>query len=205
MYLIFDLETGGLPIFNTVGPYRFPSFRHLNKYDTARIVSISWIVADENGKLIKQAYHIIRNLDFIIDNNSKAVEIHGITQEIATEEGINWHDMYDEFIEDVHKCDTLVAHNIQFDVSVMLSEMFRYNKQDGITDFLSKRRLCTMRMGKKAMEGTKNPKLSELYKFFFNEEMQNAHNASYDTLFCQQCFEKMLQMPHISEEFGLNV
>ena len=205
MYLIFDCETAGLITMNTSGPYRYPSFRHLNKFDSARIVSISWLLADKDGKLIKQAYHILRPLDFIIDNNSKAVEIHGITQEIATEQGINWHDMYDEFIEDVHKCDTLVAHNIQFDVSIMLSEMFRYNKQDGITEFLSKRRLCTMRMGKKAMESKKNPKLSELYKFFFNEEMQNAHNASYDTLFCQQCFEKMLAMPHIKEEFVLNV
>lgn len=203
MYLVFDVESVGLPIFNTSGPYRFPSFRHLNKYDTARVVSISWILADENGKLVKQAYHIVRPLDFIIDNNSKAVEIHGITQEIAEEKGIPWHKMYDEFIEDIHKCHTLVAHNIQFDVSVMLSEMFRYNKQDGITAFLSKRRLCTMRMGKKAMVAKKNPKLSELYTFFFNEEMQNAHDASYDTLYCQQCFEKMLEMPHIKEEFGI--
>lgn len=205
MYFIFDVETIGIMTMNTSGPYRFPSFRHLNKYDTARVVSISWILTDNDGKLLKQEYHVIRPLDFMIDNNSKAVEIHGITQEIAEEQGITWHKMYDEFIVDVEKCHTLVAHNIQFDVSVMLSEMFRYNKQDGITTFLTKRRQCTMRMGKKAMEQKKNPKLSELYQFFFNEEMQNAHNASYDTLYCQKCFEKMLEMPHIKEEFGLNM
>jgi DNA polymerase III subunit alpha len=193
MYFIFDTETTGLPIFNKTGFYRFPNYKHLNKYNPSRVVSISWILANEKREKIKQAYHIIRPLDFTIDNSSKAVEIHGITSEIAEEQGVPWHTMYDEFIEDVSKCHTIIAHNIQFDVSVMLSEMYRYNQELGISTFIEKSRLCTMKMGKTAMNQTKSPKLSELYEHLYNEPLENAHDASFDTLYCYKCFAKMME------------
>ena len=192
MFFIFDTETTGLPIFNKNGFYRFPNYKHLNKYNTSRVVSISWIVANENLEVVKQVYHIIRPLDFTIDNSSKAVEIHGITAEIANEKGVPWHTMYNEFIDDISKCHTVVAHNIQFDVSVMLSELYRYNCEQGIVIFIGKSRLCTMKMGKIAMKQTKAPKLSALYEHMFNEPMVNAHDASYDTLCCYKCFAKMM-------------
>jgi DNA polymerase-3 subunit alpha len=198
MYLIFDTETTGLPIFNKTGFYRFPNFKFLNKYNSARVVSISWILANDKREKIKQAYHIIKPLDFVIDNQSKAVEIHGITAEIAEEQGVPWHTMYDEFIEDLSKCHTIVAHNIQFDVSVMLSEMYRYNQEVGISTFIGKSRLCTMKMGKAAMEQTKNPKLSALYEYLYNEPLENAHDASYDTLYCYRCFKKIMDDKEVS-------
>jgi len=204
MYLIIDTETTGLPIFNKTGYHRFPSYRFLNKYNTSRIVSISWIVANEKREQVKHAYHIIRPLDFTIDNSSKAVEIHGITAEIANEQGISWHVMYDEFIQDLVKCDTIVAHNIQFDISVLLSEMHRYNKVFGISTLLNKKRICTMKMGKDKMGTTKVPKLSELYEFLYNEPITNAHNASYDTLYCYKCLERMLQQLE-QKDIGLTV
>lgn len=200
MYFIFDTETTGLPIFNKTGFYRFPNYKFLNKYNTARVVSISWIVANEKREKLKQVYHIIRPLDFMIDNNSKAVEIHGITAEIADEKGVPWHTMYDEFVEDLSKCQTIVAHNIQFDVSVMLSEMYRYNKEVGIASFIEKSRLCTMKMGKIAMGQTKSPKLSALYEHLFNEPLENAHDASYDTMNCYKCFAKILENQELEVE-----
>lgn len=193
MYLIFDTETTGLPVFNKTGFHRFPSYKYLNKYNTSRVVSISWIIANEKREKVKHVYHIIRPLDFVIDNKSKAVEIHGITAEIANEKGISWHTMYDEFVSDLSQCDTIVAHNLQFDLSVMLSEMHRYNKDFGISTILNKTRLCTMKMGQKAMMQTKLPKLSALYEYLYNEPMENAHNASYDTLYCYKCLAKMLE------------
>lgn len=192
MYLIFDTETTGLPVFNQTGFYRFPNYKHLNKYNSARLVSISWILANDKMELIKQSYHVIRPLDFTIDNSSKAVEIHGITSEIAEAQGVPWHTMYDEFIEDLSQCHTIVAHNIQFDVSIMLSEMYRYNKENGIATFIEKSRMCTMKMGKTAMNQTKSPKLSALYEYLYNEPLENAHNASFDTLYCYKSFAKMM-------------
>ena len=196
MFLVYDLETTGLPMFNTKGKYRFFNFRWLNKYDSSRIVSISWILFDNFGKILKQEYHIMRPLDFDIDNTSKAVEIHGITQEIAQEKGVTWHYVYDKFFHDLKKSHSIVAHNLQFDFSVMLSEMHRYGKQEGIDEMFEKRRLCTLQLGRVAMKQTKAPKLSELYKFLHNEELTNAHDALHDTLHCCKC---MLAMMHFED------
>jgi DNA polymerase III subunit alpha len=198
MYFIFDVETKGLPKFNTNSKYRFPSFKHLNKYDSARLQSISWIVANEQGEKIKQEYFIIKPLDFIIDNDSHATKIHGITKEIAEDKGIPWHSMYDKFYEDLSNCKTLVAHNIQFDISIMLSEMYRYNQHYGIDALLDKNRICTMKYGKLATGALKNPKLSELYMHFYNEEIENAHDAMFDTLYCYKCLVEMLKIPEIN-------
>jgi DNA polymerase-3 subunit alpha len=184
-------------MFNKTGKYRFPSFKHLNQYNSARLQSISWIVADNKGDRVKQEYFIIKPLDFVIDNNSIATKIHGITQEVADDKGVPWHNMYDKFIDDLKDCNTLVAHNIQFDISIMLSEMYRYGKDEGITEMLQKERLCTMQSGKKAMGLKKNPKLSDLYKHFYNVEMTNAHDASADTLYCQQCLKSLLELEQL--------
>lgn len=191
MYFIFDTETTSLPIFNTTGPYKFPSYRQLDKYDPARVVSVSWIVMNEDGDIVKQAYHVIRPDDFTIDNDCVATSIHGITQEIALETGVSWETMYKEFIEDIAKCHTLVAHNIQFDVSIMLSELYRYKKEEALAQFISKKRICTMNMGRTALNQKRAPKLCDLYKHLCGEDMENAHNAAYDTLACYKCFVKM--------------
>jgi DNA polymerase-3 subunit alpha len=199
MYFIFDVETKGLPLFSPQSRFRFPHYKQLRSYDPARLQSISWIVASEDGEKIKQESFIIRPLDFMIDNDSKATQIHGITKEIAEEKGIPFHTMYNQFYEDLCACKTLVAHNIQFDVSIMLSEMYRYNMRDGIQELLDKNRICTMKYGKMASGMKKNPKLSELYKHFYGEEMENAHDATFDTMYCYKCLVELLKIPHISD------
>lgn len=202
MYLVFDLETTGLPIFNKDGKYRFHSFKNLKMYEPARIVSISWIILDNCGNILKQTYYIIRPLDFAIDNASVATSIHGITHEIAVEKGALWDNVYKEFFADLKPCHALVAHNLQFDLSVMLSEMFRYNKQDGITEMLSKKRFCTVQLGRIAMNQKKSPKLGELYKYLFNKDIENAHDAFFDTLNCCNCMIAMMQIPSMQSHIN---
>jgi DNA polymerase-3 subunit alpha len=199
MYFVFDVETKGLPLSSPQSRFRFPHFKQLKKYDPARLQSVSWIVANEEGEKVKQENFIILPLDFVIDNNSKATEIHGITKEVAEEKGVPFHNMYDKFYEDLCQCKTLVAHNIQFDVSIMLSEMYRYNKMDGVQELLDKNRICTMKYGKMASGMSKNPKLTELYKHFYGEDVENAHDAEYDTLYCYKCLVELLKIPEIND------
>jgi hypothetical protein len=48
-----------------------------------------------------------------------------------------------------------------------------------------------MKKGKDYMNYHKNPKLEELYKYLYNETLENAHNAQADTYYCYRCFIKM--------------
>ena len=39
----------------------------------------------------------------------------------------------------------------------------------------------------------KSPKLIELYKHFYNEEFDGAHNAEVDVIACAKCYFKMIK------------
>jgi DNA polymerase III epsilon subunit-like protein len=77
--------------------------------------------------------------------------------------------------------------------------MYRYNKQNGIETLLNKNRLCTMKMGGEVMQQKKRPKLMDLYKYLYNEDMQNAHDAEYDTKYCHKCMVAMMNKCDINE------
>ena len=109
--LVFDTETTGLPI--TKGFNNYYSYNDLDKYNSSRLLSICWKVY-ENEKLIKSNYDIIKPTDFNIDNNSYACKINGITQEIASSNGILIESMFNKLKVDLAGCKLIVAHNINF-------------------------------------------------------------------------------------------
>lgn len=192
---IFDTETSGLPI--TKGFNNYYCYNDLDKYNSSRLVSICWKVY-ENEELIKSNYHIIKPKGFIIDNNSYACKINGITQEIASSNGISIESMFDKLKVDLEECKLIVAHNINFDKHIILSELFRFKKQDIIDIFLSINLYCTMYNGLnitkikfKNSNKLKLPKLIELYRHFFNKEFEDAHNAEADVEACAKCYFEM--------------
>lgn len=189
MYLIFDLETTGLP--RMTQAKRFANFKYVRYYDTSRIVSMSWIHLDKNYKKISSNYFIIKPDAYQIPKESS--EIHGITTEYATKYGVPILDVFKVFKHSVSESQQIVAHNIRFDKSVLLSELYRYKQYHLIDDLLTKDEYCTMMQGKKALNKTKFPKLAELYKELHGIDMQNAHNALYDTMYCTDCFVKLNQ------------
>ncbi len=186
MNITLDTETSGLPSGTHFG--RFPHYSKLQNYDTARIVSISWIVS-KGDKVIQQAYYIIKPDGFVIGKES--IAIHGITNEKAHQEGKPFQHVVAEFQPWLELAQNIVAHNIAFDSNVILSEFYRYGREDLIDLMKSKKFICTMKKGKQYMNFHKKPKLSELYEFLYNESMQNAHNAQADTYYCFKCFVKM--------------
>ena len=194
---IFDTETTGLP--KQAGYNKYFSYTDLTKYNSCRIVSICWYIYDDENK-VKSFYNIIKPNNFIIDNNSIACKINGITQEIANDKGIDINDMFEQLKEDLYDVDRIIAHNINFDKHILLAELFRHNKQDIIDLFLKKDFYCTMEHGMpianitfKNSKKIKSPKLIELYKFFYNEEFDGAHNAEVDVIACAKCYFKMIK------------
>lgn len=195
--IVFDTETTGLPI--TKGFNNYYSYEDLEKYNSSRLISICWKVY-ENNNLINSNYNIIKPEDFIIDNNSYACKINGITQEISMRDGVNINNIFDKLKIDLEDCKLIVAHNINFDKHILLSELYRYNKENIIELFLSCKLYCTMLEGTnitnikfKNSNKLKPPKLIELYNHFFNKNFENAHNAEADVDACAACYFKMIQ------------
>jgi DNA polymerase-3 subunit alpha len=176
MKLIVDTETTGLPP-RRVDPINFIEWAN------CRIVQIAWVVIDVEGTIVKQADHIIKPCWFIIPDESTA--IHGITQEFAHAQGKEIKDVLKEFIEDISRCDTLVAHNMDFDYNVIISEILRAGIDPCNMNHIYK--YCTMRKG--SLPNEKWQKLGELYKKYFGTESTlTLHRALNDVLMCKDIY-----------------
>lgn len=194
----FDTETTGLPITKNFNNYN--SFKELQFYDNSRLISICWKVL-RNDKILSSNYYIIKPNDFKIDNNSVACSINKITNEIANRDGVDINFIFDKIKDDLNNSNLIVAHNINFDKNILLSELYRYKRLDIIEIFLLKNEYCTMLNGLnitkikfKTNNKYKYPKLNELYKYFYNEDIKNSHNAEADVDACIKCYLKMINV-----------
>ena len=114
MFLIFDTETTGLP-----RDYKAP----LTDADNwPRMVQVAWQLHDFNGNLISSNSIIIKPEGYTIPFN--AVQIHGITNERAVEEGQDLRTVLQEFVEVVNQTQYLCGHNIEFDINIIGAELF---------------------------------------------------------------------------------
>jgi DNA polymerase-3 subunit epsilon len=191
---IFDTETTGLP--KRIRGQPNITFENLEAYDTARLVSISWIILDADNKVVSKEYKLICPDGFIISEES--INIHGITNEIAHRDGISINDLlsqlYTIFTSYDYNFTQLVAHNINFDINVLRSEMYRHDYKLSI-NILSDipTRMCTMIKSMNIMGVSKWPKLREAYLSLCGENITNEHNAEADTYHCYLIYLELIK------------
>jgi len=192
MALVFDTETSGLPRRNG---RRNAQFTDLACYDGARLVSIAFITGAQDEK--REKYFVVKP-DFEIRNS----HIHGITTEQALRDGVSFAEVVDYLDSIVDSVDTLVGHNIDFDINILLSELHRSGTtqcHDLIVKLLRKKQYCTMKNSiivcrlRGSSGGFKYPKLSELYKHFFDAEF-DAHHALNDSRATLSCYQKLIHL-----------
>lgn len=189
-YLVFDTETTGLPkTRNKIG----------NWWDTyPNIVQLSWILYDTEKKSLKTFGNDIIKLGKGIIIPEESIAVHKITNNVMLKLGINIIDSINNFIKAYKECDLLIAHNLEFDKNMLISEMIR-NNIEPVFNIYNKEEYCTMkenidfckleRVGRYGRTYNKYPKLEELHdKLFNNETPKDLHNAINDVLVCLRCF-----------------
>ncbi len=188
MFLIFDTETTGRP-----RNYNAP----LSDFDNwPRMVQIAWQLHDLNGNLLDHRSVIIKPEGYTIPFN--AVQIHGITNERAAEEGEELKLSLIRFAEVVNQTNYLCGHNIEFDINIIGAEFLRCGlpnifegkqiidtKNDDTTAF------CAIPGGKGGK--FKWPTLSELYTKLFNSSFAEAHNAAFDVAATGKVFFEIIK------------
>lgn len=194
--LVFDVETTGLPVRESYYK-RFPEPRKFEFYNGSRIVELAYKVYNDKNQLVKALSVLIKPNDFEIQNS----DIHGITQEMAVKYGTRIDIALANFLIDVDNVDLLVSHNIDFDLSIVLAEMWRMislgqnthniNYLD-IETLSSKKNVCTMKEGQKQLGYLRYPKLVDLYKTLCgNTNWKQEHRALDDVDKCAQCYFKL--------------
>jgi DNA polymerase III epsilon subunit-like protein len=183
--LIFDTETSGLPPYKMINNKRSIACpeKYASYWVDCRLIELGWLLYTSEGTLIKSSSSIIKpDIDFLIP--IEAARIHGITTEKARKEGRNIQEVLKEFIQDLELSDLIIAHNMDFDYNIILSELIRFNyPKDVIT---SKKRICTMKDYLKPTQ--KWPKLSELYYQSFGKPMFQSHRALEDAQACADIY-----------------
>ena len=178
--MVLDTETSGFPL------SRDP--KDFDKFNSARLIELGYIMFDKSGKEIKKYDHLIKPDNFIITNTF----VHGIKQEDALKAGKNVSQVLDELTQDLKQVDGIICHNISFDMAIILSEAYRAKKIELIKLIEEKAHICSMAIGKKFIKMDKNPKLVELYKFLFNKEFIQDHRALSDCVACADCYFGMI-------------
>lgn len=171
MYVFVDTETNG---FGSVGL-------------EPRLVSFSWMISNNPHYQWVFRNEVVRPEGFSIP--CSAVDKHGISTEIALNRGVSLDEVLESFISDLSywKVDTVIAHNLHFDIRVIDSEL---RSKNIASPFYHMEKHCTLNDAKQRWPKTRN-KLELVFERLFNLPMQDAHNAAADVWACSRVFFAM--------------
>ena len=179
-YIAFDFETSGLP---TGRRNVEVTSETLKNFDDCRAVSLSAARFSSKGRILDTFDAIVQPDNFQIGERS--IEVHGITQEMAEREGRPFTEVFTDFIKFIGpRTTTLVAHNAQFDRSVLRSEVIRHGLNESLLDKFNF--VCTLQIYKERF--LKPIKLGVLYNELFGEDFENAHNSLADCIACGRVY-----------------
>jgi DNA polymerase III epsilon subunit-like protein len=203
--LVFDTETTGLPKTKVINETTINSLPY--------IVQLSYMIYDtDSNKIIKLSDNIAK-IPENAELSTESVAIHGIDRNKMNEKGKPMVEILQEFLTDIESIDLIIAHNIDFDINMIIVELYR-SAMDTNNSHIKEinlpvtvqlqymNRYCTMKNSmelcniKKFSKTTGNeyvkfPTLSETYYKLFNEKPNNMHNALNDIYACFRCFYKL--------------
>ncbi len=195
MYLIFDTETTGLP--------RSWSAPITDTDNWPRCIQIAWQLHDEMGNLIEHQDYLVKPEGFNIPYDAE--RIHGISTELAMEQGVSLSEVLEKFNIALSKTKFIVGQNLGFDVNIMGCEFHRMNVYSKMVEMpvldtctevtASLLKLPGGRGGK-----FKLPTLTELHEYLFNVPFSEAHNATADVEATTRCFLELIKREVFTKE-----
>ena len=195
MYLIFDTETTGLP-----KSWNAPI---TDTDNWPRCVQIAWQLHDEMGNVLEHNDFLIQPEGYNIPFDAE--RIHGISTELAAQEGIDLEKGLHLFNEALAKTKFIVGQNLQFDLNIMGCEFHRLGVETPlaklpILDTCTEKTatLCQIPGGRGGK--FKLPTLTELHKHLFGTDFNEAHNATADVEATTRCFLELIRIREYTKE-----
>jgi DNA polymerase-3 subunit alpha len=195
MYLIFDTETTGLP----------------KRWDAPitdtdnwpRCIQIAWQLHDDMGKLLEHQDYLVKPDGFNIPYDAE--RIHGISTELAAENGISLAAVLEKFNEALGKAKFIVGQNLGFDLNIMGSEFHRLGLESQMSkmpvlDTCTEVTASLLKLPGGRGGRFKLPTLTELHSFLFNKAFGEAHNATADVEATTRCFLELIRRENYTKE-----
>ncbi|QXP73445.1 DNA polymerase III subunit alpha [Tenacibaculum sp. AHE15PA] len=195
MYLIFDTETTGLP-----KSWNAP-ITDTNNWP--RATQIAWQLHDELGNLVEHNDFLIKPDGFNIPYDAE--RIHGISTDLAQEQGIELSEGLALFNEALSKTKFIVGQNLAFDINIMGCEFHRLGVDNNLTklpilDTCTEHtaKMCQIPGGRGGK--FKLPTLTELHQHLFGDGFGDAHNATADVEATTRCFLELIRLRQFTKE-----
>lgn len=188
MYLIFDTETTGLP-------KRWDA--PINDTDNwPRCIQIAWQLHDRMGNLLDHQDYLVQPDGFNIPFDAE--RIHGISTELAQEEGVPLQDVLEKFNTALSHAQFVVGQNIKFDINIMGCEFHRMGiaspmAQLPVLDTCTEVTANLLRLPGGRGGRFKLPTLTELHQYLFTVPFAEAHNATADVEATTRCFLELVR------------
>ncbi len=195
MYLIFDTETTGLP-----KKWGVP----ISDTDNwPRCVQIAWQLHDDMGKVLEHQNFLIKPEGFNIPY--EAEKIHGISTELAQQEGILLEEVLKKFNVVLNKSKFIVGQNLGFDVNIMGCEFYRLGIQSQLStmpilDTCTEVTAALLKLPGGRGGKFKLPTLTELHNYLFGVPFEEAHNATADVEATTRCFFELIKREIFTKE-----
>ncbi|MDT0688017.1 DNA polymerase III subunit alpha [Autumnicola psychrophila] len=195
MYLIFDTETTGLP-----KRWDAPLSDSAN---WPRCIQIAWQLHDDMGRLVESQDYLVKPEGFNIPYDAE--KIHGISTELAAQNGITLQEVLEKFQVALDKSKFVVGQNVGFDVNIMGAEFLRLQMDNSLqnlpildtcTEVTAE--MCKISGGRGGK--FKLPTLTELHEYLFDEPFAEAHNATADVEATTRCFLELVRKRMFTKE-----
>ncbi|MDO6742954.1 DNA polymerase III subunit alpha [Tenacibaculum soleae] len=195
MYLIFDTETTGLP-----KSWNAPI---TDTDNWPRAIQIAWQLHDELGDLVEHNDFLIQPDGFNIPYDAE--RIHGISTDLAQEQGIQLSEGLALFNDALQKTKFVVGQNVGFDVNIMGCEFHRLGIQNNLTELPvldtcteHTASMCQIPGGRGGK--FKLPTLTELHQHLFGSGFGEAHNATADVEATTRCFLELIRLEQFTKQ-----
>lgn len=190
MNLFFDTETSGLPLFRE--PSDDPRQPHL--------MQLAAILAHPDGTEVETFSTIVKPYAGC-SVHPEAFKAHGISLERAMDEGIDGGVAMDAFLALVERADRVVGHNVPFDKRIMRIHATRSHRMKWdcpVPHFCTMRAATpilnlppTAKMVAAGFNRAKSANLGECIEYFFDEQLEGAHDALVDVRACKRVFHHL--------------
>jgi DNA polymerase III epsilon subunit-like protein len=212
--LVFDTETTGLPKTKVINESTIQYLPH--------IVQLSYMIYEvDSNKIVKISDNIVK-IPENVELSKESIAIHGIDRNKMNEKGRPILEVLREFLIDIDYIDLIIAHNIDFDINMIIIELYRCSMDTNNSrvkeinlpvtvqlQYMNKyctmknsMELCNIKKFSKTSgkEYVKFPTLSETYHKLFNEKPNNMHNSLNDIYACFRCFYKLKYKKDLCQE-----
>lgn len=155
------------------------------------IIQLAWIIYNlETNKIIKKSNIFVKDRIPTLKSQS----VHNISLEKLRTDGVEFYQLITEFVKDLETVNTIVGHNISFDLRMIINNLRKFNiniicreTKNHISNIFDAYNIeCTKKM-------SKGKSLEKLYLELFGEKFLGAHDAMVDVESTLACYLQLVE------------